>query len=414
MLRGVLACALAAVLGGCGSLLDLLDLRRDLQELENSFGVLGGSTHSASCEACPTIIVALGETDGEQVLTYRVLERPGPFELAVPGGTRHLFAFNDRNNDFVHQPDEPSARLTLPADFGPGRSVRALTLTLEPRPGGPAPQLANLFDLRGMVLGSLDVALGSVMPLDDTRFDHSQAWLAMWQPLQFMKAGYAGIYFLQPYDADKTPVLFIHGIAGSPRDFTALIGDLDRERFQPWVLYYPTGIDLDAIADGLLGMLTALHHRHGFERLHVVAHSMGGLVARAFINDCARAVQCAYLRTLVTLSTPFGGHPYAQEGVDRSPVVMPMWRSIAPGSPFLSSLFDQPLPHPVRHHLLFGFHKPERGSGPSGDGTISLSSQLPPTAQDQATSVRGFDEDHLSILLADDATGHVNTLLRAE
>ena len=76
--------------------------------------------------------------------------------------------------------------------------------------------LGNLFDLRGSTLGRVDVQLGKPARLDDARFSPEAAAMGMWQPLRFMKEGYAGIYFLEPYAADKTPVLFVHGIGWQP------------------------------------------------------------------------------------------------------------------------------------------------------------------------------------------------------
>jgi len=53
-------------------------------------------------------------------------------------------------------------------------------------------------------------------------------------------------------------VLFVHGINGTPRDFKAIIQGLDRKSFQPWVLDYPSGLDLRALGDGLVGILAEL------------------------------------------------------------------------------------------------------------------------------------------------------------
>jgi len=94
-----------------------------------------------------------------------------------------------------------------------------------------------------------------------------------------------------------------------------------------------------------------------------------------------------------------------------SPVVMPVWRSMAPESNFLRELFATPLPDGVQHHMLFGFHNTDKLSTASGDGTIFLTSQLRLAAQRQAASLRGFDEDHLSILSSEVAGTHVKTII---
>jgi hypothetical protein len=57
----------------------------------------------------------------------------------------------------------------------------------------------------------------------------------------------ARIQVLEPYDTSRIPVLFIHGIGGTPRDFRAVIDALDRTRFQAWVFSYPPGARTRAI-----------------------------------------------------------------------------------------------------------------------------------------------------------------------
>ena len=84
---------------------------------------------------------------------------------------------------------------------------------------------------------------------------------------------------------------------------------------------------------------------------------------------------------------------------------------MAPESNFLRELFATPLPDGVQHHMLFGFHNTDKLSTASGDGTIFLASQLRLAAQRQSTSLRGFDEDHLSILTSVQAGTHVNTII---
>ena len=59
---------------------------------------------------------------------------------------------------------------------------------------------------------------------------------------------------------------------------------------------------------------------------------------------------------------------------------------------------------------MFGFRK-ENLSSESSDGVILLSSQLRSSAQQQAISIRGFDEDHVSILHSDAVIGDVYSLL---
>lgn len=395
-------------LAGCGN---FLELRKELKEADSRLGRISGTVRSPDCERCPTILVALGDTEGKKVHTYRVMDHPEAFDMVTLGDSRYVFGFNDLNNDFQFQADEPSGWLRLPENFSAGKRFNGIELVLKRQAADAAPAFGNLFSLRGKTLGMIDVRLGSLADLSDARFDQDLAALGMWQPLRFMKEGYSGIYFLEPFTPEKIPVLFVHGINGSPRDFSALISRLDREKFQPWVIYYPSGLEIGALGDGMLGMLTEIHHRYRFKHLNVVAHSMGGLVTRSYLGACARNDDCAYLLSFVSISSPFGGHSAAQSGVDYSPVVVPAWRSMAPNSPFLRQLFNQPLPGQLPHHLIFGFRTAGIISATSGDGTITLASQLRQEAQHQAASQRGFDEDHMSILGSGPVIDYINEWL---
>ena len=400
---------LAANLAGCGN---LLTLKRDLKNYQAAVTELSGTLHSADCPRCVTVLVMLGPEG--QSLSYKIFERPGDFKIILSTKVESLFAFHDTNHNLEFDPDEPFAWQALPDTFKIDRSISGLRLDIQAagpgRPESPHPR-GCLFDLRNKLLSGVDIQLGSVTDLAQPRFDPDFAEMGMWQPLHFMQSGFAGIYFLEPYTPKKTPVLFVHGINGSPRDFAVLLQHIDREKYQPWLFYYPSGLEIQIIGYGMLGILNKLWLEHDFKDLHIVAHSMGGLVSRSFLNDCRQEYECDYVRTFTSISSPFGGVSGATNGLSYSPVVMPVWRSMAPESIFLRELFATPLPDGVQHHMLFGFHNTDKLSTASGDGTIFLASQLRLAAQRQSTSLRGFDEDHLSILTSVQAGTHVNTII---
>ncbi len=55
-----------------------------------------------------------------------------------------------------------------------------------------------------------------------------------------------GIYLIHPYDPNKIPILFIHGLLGSPLSWQNLTNELCSdpkilEHYQPWFFLYPTG-----------------------------------------------------------------------------------------------------------------------------------------------------------------------------
>lgn len=149
----------------------------------------------------------------------------------------------------------------------------------------------------------------------------------------------ASLYFLEPYSADKIPVLFVHGINDTPRTFSYLIENLDHAYFQPWVVYYPSGAYLDNIAGALDQMLQRLHAEYKFEKLAVVAHSMGGLVSRSFIFKHVENTRSYTIPLFVSIATPWDGHAAAKLGADYAPTPVYSWIDMNPGSRFLTRLF---------------------------------------------------------------------------
>ena len=360
------------------------------------------------------IVVVMGDDQGQEIHNYRVFERPGQFRLAALRDSRFLVAFQDLNRDFAYQSTEPAVWYDLSGSAIGRDDVTDIVLDLK----GPAarplpPALEKLFELRGNSLGKIDVQLGKVVSLDDERFSRESAAMSMWEPIGFMKAGRAGIFFLEPYDPAKTPVLFVHGINGTGRNFESMIRHLDRQRFQPWVLNYPSGMDLRALGDGLVGLLAELRHRYGFSKMHFVAHSMGGLMVREYLAECVRTNSCDYAGNFVSISSPYGGVANMELWLDFARVVMPAWRNLVAEGPFLKSLFALPLPAGVRHTMLISYRNTSSFSRDSSDGVIPLKSQFRLDAQRQAVAIRGFDEDHVSILRSAEVHSEVNQALLA-
>jgi pimeloyl-ACP methyl ester carboxylesterase len=111
-----------------------------------------------------------------------------------------------------------------------------------------------------------------------------------------------GIYMIHPYDPNKVPVLFIHGLISSPISWQDLANDLCSdpkilEHYQPWFFLYPSGQPVlesaaklreDLLATQRLfdpkSIATASHH------VVVIAHSMGGLLAHTLVSDTSDAL----------------------------------------------------------------------------------------------------------------------------
>ncbi|GBC63644.1 alpha/beta hydrolase [Desulfonema ishimotonii] len=106
-----------------------------------------------------------------------------------------------------------------------------------------------------------------------------------------------GLHMLQPYERDKIPVVFIHGLMSSPITwlpmFNNLMGDpVLRERCQFWFFMYPTGNPILYSASILRESLKQIRHTFdpdghdpAFSRMVLVGHSMGGLLSRLMVSE---------------------------------------------------------------------------------------------------------------------------------
>lgn len=75
-------------------------------------------------------------------------------------------------------------------------------------------------------------------------------------------------------------VLLVHGITRSSKSMAAYRPPLEKAGFQVFPFDYPsTRVDLETAADYLHQVIESLD---GIERLHIVAHSMGGVVTRTY------------------------------------------------------------------------------------------------------------------------------------
>jgi triacylglycerol lipase len=107
-------------------------------------------------------------------------------------------------------------------------------------------------------------------------------------------------------EAAGTPILLVHGLVDNRSIFTLLRRHLRRRGFgRVWTMNYRIWTtDLRDAARQLAASVDAICEQTGYERIHVIGHSMGGLVARYYVQ---RLGGDAHVHTLVTLGTPHHG-----------------------------------------------------------------------------------------------------------
>lgn len=250
---------------------------------------------------------------------------------------------------------------------------------------------------------------GKAVNLDDPVFSHKMAMEGLYYPQSFRQKTKSIYRLVSKPKKGNIPVVFVHGMGGTPRDWKYLLEHLDLEHYTPYLLYYASGEDFSKLA----AMYNAwIISDRIFEEGPgvVIAHSFGGVLVRDAINLMSEK-QKKHNSLFISLASPFGGDAKASEGVQNAPYVIPAWRSIADDGDFIKALYRNRLNEHLEFDLIFAYDND--GSGPSGDGRVPLEKQLRSEAQEEARNIRGFKENHFSILNSEETAAYIDTLLSA-
>jgi pimeloyl-ACP methyl ester carboxylesterase len=137
-------------------------------------------------------------------------------------------------------------------------------------------------------------------------------------------------------EAAGTPIILVHGIVDNRSVFTVLRRALARRGFGRVITlnYSPFTDDLRSVSHRLGRLVEALCEQTGYERVHIVGHSMGGLVARYYVQ---RLGGDSRVHTLVTLGRPTAAPLPAYVAPH------PLLRQLRPGSDLVREL-EEPAP----------------------------------------------------------------------
>jgi len=137
-------------------------------------------------------------------------------------------------------------------------------------------------------------------------------------------------------EAAGTPILLVHGMLDNRAIFAVLRHRLRRRGFERVfaINYSPLTNDLRAAARDLSAAIEELVASTGYERIHLVGHSLGGLIARYYVQ---RLDGSQRVHTLVTLGTPHSG-TWPAYGIP-----VQLCRQLRPGSELYAEL-DLPTP----------------------------------------------------------------------
>lgn len=204
-------------------------------------------------------------------------------------GVPYVFVYTKSSPFLADQPGAPPVGMCVPATailrFDGNVARLSFQDTLEAdhvKLGGKKMQLAGDFSAPIAVLTSRSV----------NRSIDVRAFLFSRQRL-----GTAGLFQYQPFDPEKIPVIFIHGLLSRPEAWVQALNGLMadpkvRDHYQFWFFLYPTGLpvwnstlllrrEIDRFHKELesKGPVPSLHHTI------LVGHSMGGLIASLMIRQ---------------------------------------------------------------------------------------------------------------------------------
>jgi pimeloyl-ACP methyl ester carboxylesterase len=116
----------------------------------------------------------------------------------------------------------------------------------------------------------------------------------------------AGLHMLHPYERGKIPVVMIHGLGSSPKAWGKVVNELRgdpqlRASYQFWMYMYPTGnpyllsaANFRRSLDDARDAVDPDHTDPAYDRMVLIGHSMGGLIARLAITDSRDALWRLY------------------------------------------------------------------------------------------------------------------------
>lgn len=142
-----------------------------------------------------------------------------------------------------------------------------------------------------------------------------------------------------------TPIILLHGMVDNHSIFTLLRRGLQRRGFsRVYSMNYSVRTsDVRTAAAQLAEEVERVCEETGYERIHVVAHSLGGLIARYYVTRLGGDDR---VHTVVTLGSPHRGTHMARL------LPLPITRQLRPGSKLIKEL-EQPSPGCSTRFLCF-------------------------------------------------------------
>ena len=184
------------------------------------------------------------------------------------------------------------------------------------------------------------------------------------------------------------PVLLVHGFCGTKSSLSPIARCLNAQGLTvAAITYKPFGTSVERLADRLVIEVARILSETDSDKVHLVGHSLGGVVIAQAMADGRLD---GMVDTVVTLGSPFGGSPWA----NLLPFVEVV-RALRDGSPLLRRLAATPAQDGVRWLALTG----------TLDVVVPGLRSVPAHARVEAVTVGGVG--HLGMLLSRRVVNHV-------
>jgi pimeloyl-ACP methyl ester carboxylesterase len=148
---------------------------------------------------------------------------------------------------------------------------------------------------------------------------------------------------ITPGDAGKPPVLLLHGLFQNRSCLLLLQRQLQRAGYRTMSINTPPWHDLATLTNRVGDGVNRLRVATGADRVHLVGHSMGGILARSYLQTSGTE----WVANCVTIGAPHTGSQLAVFAVSR------LGRALLPGSPLLAQLNTAPLPTGIKLTAIF-------------------------------------------------------------
>jgi pimeloyl-ACP methyl ester carboxylesterase len=217
---------------------------------------------------------------------------------------------------------------------------------------------------------------------------------ALWYPLGLG----AGAFTTGDPTGDTTrdtPVILVHGYGHNRSGWLVLQRHLRRSGFTSvhTINYVPFVHDVPTLAGRLADRVAQVRALTGQERVHLVGHSLGGVLARWYVQELGGV---AHVDTVVTVATPHEGTAMAWAPLGRA------IRDLRPGSPVLRRLATGACRSDVRWVALYS----------NVDAFVSPArSAMIRHPQLRATNVLVRDHGHISIMVSQAVAETITTEL---